>query len=121
LRQELQGDPQNPNVSTALAFALLQTSQKAEARQVLESTVTAHPEHAEAQYELGKLLLEQGDLQGSVSHLKQAEAVDGTKDYVHYQLGSAYKRSGLTADAEREFKIYRQLKDQNRNAHAVPQ
>lgn len=120
LRQELQSDPQNPNVTTALAFALLQTSQKDEARQILQNTVEKHPEHAEAQYELGKLLLEQGDLQAGITHLEQSEATDGTRDYVHYQLGTAYRKLGKAPEAEREFKIYRQIKDQNRNAHAVP-
>lgn len=120
LRKELTLDPDNPNVRTALAFALLQTSQKDEARTVLKGTVEAHPEHAQAQYEYGKLLLEEGQVPESIVHLSMSEKADPSKDYVHYQLGTAYKKAGQTSDAEREFKLYRQIKDQTRDAAAVP-
>ncbi len=120
LRKELTHDADNPNVRTALAFALLQTSQKSEARAVLKGTVETHPEHAEAQYEYGKLLLEEGQIPDSIVHLAMSEKADPSKDYVHYQLGTAYKKAGQTSDAEREFKVYRQIKDQTRDAAAVP-
>ncbi len=120
LRAEMQQDAANPNVSTALAFALMQTSQKGEARDLLKRTVDAHPEHAEAQYEYGKLLLEDGQVKDSIAHLEASEHIDPSKDFVHYQLGTAYKRAGQTVEAEREFKAYRGIKDRNRDASAVP-
>ena len=120
LRQELLRIPDNPDVRTALAFALLQTSQKLEARALLESTVKASPEHAEAQYEYGKLLLEEGNLADSISHLERSEQADASKDYIHYQLGTAYRKAGRAADSERELRKYRQIKDKNRDATASP-
>lgn len=121
LRQELTLSPGEPNVNAALAFALLQTSHKDEARILLEQTVAAHPDHAESQYELGKLLLENGDAVNAVPHLESSAKTDGSKDYVHYQLATAYRKANRSADAEREFKTYREIKDKHRNDQAIPQ
>ena len=120
LREELALSPADPNVESSLAFALLQTSQKDEARQLLEEAVKVDPEHARAQYQLGKLLLDGGDASGAVPHLEVAERVDPSPDYVHYQLGTAYRKLGKAADAERELKIYREIKDKARAAATVP-
>ena len=120
LRKELLVTPNDPNVLTALAFALLQTSQKAEARSLLEAAVKASPEHAQSQYELGKLLLEEGDVPGAITHLERSEASDGSKDYVHYQLATAYRKASRLDDAQRELRTYRQIKDSNRDANATP-
>lgn len=119
LRQELQLSPDNPNVLAALAFALLQTGQKDEARTLLERAVAASPQHAESQYELGKLLLDGGDAAAAVPHLESSEAADASKDYVHYQLGVAYRKLGRTEDAQRELRAYREIKDTARGAHAT--
>ena len=119
LRQELQRSPDNANVAAALAFALLQTSQKKEARALLEQTLQRSPEHGEAQYEYGKLLLDEGDFAGAIPHLEASEVANSAKDYVHYQLATAYRKAGRAADAEREFKAYREIKDRNRS-NATP-
>ena len=120
LEEEDKLSPGNPNVQTALAFALLQTSRKDEARTLLSSVTTAHPEYPEGQYEYGKLLLEDGKTADAIPHLELSAKGDSSKDYVHYQLGTAYRKAGRTADAERELGLYRAIKDRNRNANAVP-
>jgi predicted Zn-dependent protease len=120
LRQELLVTPNDPNVLTALAFALVQTSQKTEARRLLEAAVKASPEHAQSQYELGKLLLEDGDVPDAITHLERSEAADASKDYVHYQLATAYRKAARLEDAQRELRAYRQIKDSNRNENATP-
>ena len=120
LRQELVLSPGNVNVESSLAFALLQTSDKAEARGLLETAVAADPSHARAQYQLGKLLLDGGDVAGAVPHLEAAERSDPTPDYVHYQLQVAYRKLGRAADADREMGVYREIKAQARAAATVP-
>jgi predicted Zn-dependent protease len=120
LRQELLVTPNDPNVLTALAFALLQISQKAEARSLLETAVKASPEHAQSQYELGRLLLEEGDVANAITHLERSEASDASKDYVHYQLATAYRKAARPEDAQRELRTYRQIKDSTRDANATP-
>lgn len=119
LRAELQLSPDDANVQYALAYALLQLSQKDEAQRLLESIAANHPEQAEAQYQLGKLLMEQGKLPEAIGHLEASErasvaALGGTPDYVHYQLGTAYRKAGRSADAEKELALYREIKDRKR-------
>lgn len=120
LRQELALSPGNANVESSLAFALLQTSAKTEARGLLESAVAADPSHARAQYQLGKLLLDEGDVAGALPHLEAAERSDPSPDYVHYQLQVAYRKLGRVADADREMGVYREIKARARSAATVP-
>ena len=120
LRQELVLSPENANVEASLAFALLQTSDKAEARGLLVSAVASDPDNARAQYQLGKLLLDEGDLSGALPHLEAAERSDPTPDYVHYQLQVAYRKLGRAADADREMGVYRDIKARARAAATVP-
>jgi tetratricopeptide (TPR) repeat protein len=118
LRLEQQITPDDPDVEYQLAYALLQTSQKEEAVTLLRKVVAQKPDHAQAQYELGKVLLEQGDVTGAMTHLELAAHSDNSKDYIHYQLQSAYRRAGRTADADRELAVYRTIKAQHREIPA---
>jgi tetratricopeptide (TPR) repeat protein len=118
LRLEQQISPDDPDVEYQLAYALLQTSQKDEAATLLRKVVAQKPDHPQAQYELGKLLLEQGDVAEAVTHLELAAHSDNSKDYIHYQLQSAYRRAGRTADADRELAVYRSIKAQHREIPA---
>ena len=120
LRKELELSGENPNVEAALAFALLQTSQKAEGESLLRKVTVEAPEQAEGQYQYGKLLLEQGKTVEAILHLESAAKLDPDKDYVHYQLQSAYRKAGRTVDAAREAEIFRDLKAKHREA-VVPQ
>ncbi len=99
-----------------LAYALLQTSQKDEAMQLLRTVVSERPEHPEAQYELGKLLLEGGNVSEAIEHLEVAARLDPAKDYIHYQLQSAYRKQGRSADAARELASYRAIKAKRRES-----
>ncbi len=119
LRAELQLSPDDANVQYALAYALLQLSQKDEAQRMLERIATEHPEQAEAQYQLGKLLLEQSKVPEAIAHLEASErasaaAPGGTPDYVHYQLGTAYRKAGRSAEGDKELALYREIKDRKR-------
>ena len=123
LRAELRLSPEDANVQYALAYALLQGSEKDEAQRMLERLAREHPEQAEARYQLGKLLLEQGKAVEAIGHLEASERASGgsleaAPDYVHYQLGTAYRKAGRAADADRELKLYREIKDRKRGGSA---
>jgi len=118
LRQELVLSPDDANVQYALAYALLQSSQKDEAVALLKKIVTEHPEQGEAQYQLGKIELESGDAAAAVEHLEAAEKADASEAYVHYQLQAAYRKVGRTAEADREAKIYKDMKAAKREVPA---
>lgn len=114
LKQELTLSPDNTDVRYSLAFALLQNSQKREAIEILKELTNSHPTHAQAQYQLGKALLEEGETVAAVTHLEQAEQNDPSPDYIHYQLQAAYRKAGRIEDADRELRIYREIKSRSR-------
>ena len=87
---------------------------------LLEKLTTAHPTHAQAQYQLGKALLEQEKTSDAIPHLELAAKNDPAPDYIHYQLGTAYRKAGRTADADRELTLYRDIKARNRQAAPQP-
>ena len=119
LRQELAMTPDDPDVQYLLAFALLQTSHKEEALTMLQGLTSSYPNHAQAQYQLGKMLLEQGQSAEAVKHLELAEKNDPAPDYIHYQLQAAYRKAGRVDDADRELRIYRDLKAKNRDVSPI--
>jgi tetratricopeptide (TPR) repeat protein len=120
LEAELKISPQDADVQYSLAYALLQTLQKDHAVALLSSIVAAHPEHPQAQYQLGKTLLDGGQVEEAVQHLEAAARLDPERDYVHYQLQTAYRRLGRKDDADRELKVYREIKAQKRDAVTLP-
>jgi Flp pilus assembly protein TadD len=99
---------------------LLETSQKDQALALLRALLAAHPDHAQAQYQLGKELLASGNIDQAVPHLEAAARLDPSEDYIHYQLQAAYRKAGRTADADKELQVYREIKDQKRQK-SVPQ
>ena len=115
LRREIAVSPDDPNVQYSLAFALLQTSDKEGAFKQLRTITAEHPEMAQPQYQFGKLLLESGNLAEAVTHLELAEQADGSLDYVHYQLQAAYRKIGRISDADREARLYREIKARRRD------
>ena len=115
LRKEIALSPDDPNVQYSLAFALLQTSNKEEAFKLLRLITAAHPEMAQPQYQFGKLLLESGNTAEAIPHLELAEQADSSLDYVHYQLQAAYRKTGRIADADREARLYREIKAHRRD------
>jgi tetratricopeptide (TPR) repeat protein len=117
---ELALDSRHSEAQYHLAFALLQQSRTAEAKTILSDVVSAHPEHAEAQYQLGKILLDEGRAADAITHLETAARLSPQKDYVHYQLQAAYRKQSRLAEADRELKIYRDIKARNRERGTQP-
>ena len=120
LEQELEISPADPDVEYYLGYALLQTSRKKDAEKLFADVVNKRPNDSQAQYQLGKLLLEQGRTEEAIQHLEIAERNDPNVDYVHYQLQIAYRKTGRHDDAEREVKLYREIKDHHREAQIAP-
>ena len=60
---------------------------------------------ADAQYQLGKTLLEQGKTKEAIPHLQAAAKLNPSLDDVHNQLQIAYRKAGRTAEADREAKL----------------
>jgi len=119
-RDELQLDPNNVEAQYNLAFVLLQQSQDEEAVGWLRKVLARNPEHAEANYELGKQLFRSGDAVDAIAYLEAAARLKPSFEPVHYQLQAAYRAAGRLEDADREAKIYRELKAKSRNITLPP-
>ena len=76
--------------------------------------ISAHPEHANAQYELGKILLDEGNVKEAIIHLEAAARWKPEADYIHYQLQAAFRKDSRIADADRELQLYKETKARNR-------
>ncbi|MGI9035808.1 MAG: tetratricopeptide repeat protein [Pyrinomonadaceae bacterium] len=115
-RAELQLDPGNVLAKYHLAYTLLeQKSKTKEALNLLREAIVARPDYADARYQLGKALIDKGEFGEAVSQLETAAQNDPKKDYIHYQLSIAYRRAARPADAERELKLYKELKAASRS------
>ncbi|HXJ91197.1 MAG TPA: tetratricopeptide repeat protein [Candidatus Binatia bacterium] len=117
---ELELDPDNNDAQYHLAFALLQLSRSDEAIPLLRGVLTRDPNHAQANYELGRELLNEGRKEESIRYLETAARLSPQLDAVHYQLQSAYRALGRRDDADRELKLYREMKAKNRNLNRAP-
>jgi tetratricopeptide (TPR) repeat protein len=119
-RRELELDPSNADAEFHLAFVLLQQSQNEEARDWLGKVLANKPEHPEANYELGKELVRNGKLAQAIPYLEAASRLKPDFEAVHYQLQAAYRGVGRREDADREAKIYRDMKAKSRAIKLPP-
>jgi cytochrome c-type biogenesis protein CcmH/NrfG len=76
--------------------------------------IQEQPAYADAYYELGKALLQQGDVAGSVTNLETAAKLKPDQPHVHYQLGRAYIAAGRKKEGEDQLEISKDLKEKAR-------
>ena len=80
----------------------------------MREVIQLKPDFADARYELGKALLQKGDVKGAVESLEVAAKLDPDKPHVHFQLGRAYLVAGRKAEGDSQLEISKQLKDKAR-------
>ena len=114
LRAELAARPGDVKSANTLATTLDLLGRPEEAVPLLRRALKAKPDYADARYLLGRILLAQGSVEEAVVHLEAAVHVAPEDANIHYQLGRAYQALGRSADAEREFETFRQLKVKSR-------
>jgi len=96
---------------------LMAQRKPAEAIELLADVVKKKPNDAEAHYELGKALLENGDLKPAIARLENAVSLQPEEPFAYYQLSLAYRRDGRNDDAESTLRKYERLK-RKRNSSA---
>jgi tetratricopeptide (TPR) repeat protein len=111
LRAELVGHPADLQSQQNLAVVLESLQQPEAAIPILRNALKSKPDFADARYLLGKILLAEGAAPEALQHLEVAAKLAPEDAKVHYQLGRAYQTLGRTGLAEKEFEIFRQLKD----------
>jgi predicted Zn-dependent protease len=63
-------------------------------QKVMKEVVVQKPQFSDARFELGKALLQKGNVKGAIENLEIAEKLDPSKPHIHYQLGRAYLAAG---------------------------
>lgn len=113
--RELVINPADESSKYHLALTLIERKIKIDdAIKFLNEAIALRSDYADAHYQLGKIYNERGETEKAVEQLEAASNADYKKDYIHYQLSIAYRKAARKEDADRELKLYQQLKSANR-------
>lgn len=113
--KELEINPTDEMSKYHLALTLIERKIRTEeAMKLLNEAITLRSDYADAHYQLGKIYIEKGETEKAIAQLETAVNADAKKDYIHYQLSIAYRKASRKEDADRELKIYQDLKAANR-------
>jgi tetratricopeptide (TPR) repeat protein len=114
-RRELALNPSDEMSKYSIAYTLLERKiNTEEALALLREAIFSRSDYADARYQLGKALIEKGEIVEAIEHLETAARSEPKKDYIQYQLSIAYRRASRVADADRALKNFRDLKEANR-------
>jgi predicted Zn-dependent protease len=119
-RAELKLDPGNPQALSMMGVILLDRGQAKQAIPYLAKGLEANPHIAYLQRKMGQALLESGDTEQAVGHLKQATALDSQEASAHFLLWKAYRALDRRNDAARELDLFRKLQSQPKTAAEMP-
>jgi Flp pilus assembly protein TadD len=112
--QELSLNPADFQARYHLAFVFL-SQQEERGIKLMQEIVRDRPDFGDARYELGKALLQKGDVKGSVENLEIAARLQPDQAHVHYQLGRAYIAAGRKAEGEKQLEMSKELKEKARS------
>ncbi len=85
---------------------------KKRAQALIEKALALDPALPYAHYDLGKLLLQEGEVGEAVQHLEAAVRLDPRNSQYRLMLANAYRSAGRRKDQARELDVYRKLKAQ---------
>lgn len=114
LRQLAARKPDYPMLHLAIAQSLMNT-EPVDSRRVLEELALAEktsPEDYDVWYLRGKVCLSMNKVPEAIASLQRAIALRPADSSAYYQLALAYRKSGQTALAKRQFEIVEYLKSQ---------
>jgi tetratricopeptide (TPR) repeat protein len=97
------------------ALLALAREDRAAADAALAEALREHDACVQAIVNTGNLLLEDGDIPGAVARFELAIRLDPDYPEAHHNLGVAYRRAGLRADAVRELRRATGLERRRKN------
>jgi tetratricopeptide (TPR) repeat protein len=113
--RELSINPADESSKYHLALTFIERKIRTDlAIKLLNEAIALRSDYADAHYQLGKIYTENGENAKAIERLEAAAQADPKKDYIHYQLSLAYRKASRKADADRELKLYQELKAANR-------
>ena len=101
-RQELSISPKHAPSMVALAAIDLERANRAEAGELARNAIEADPDNPEAHHLLGRVLLEDGNLNASLSELETAKRLAPDSPGVRAHLAMVYAKLGRTQEAKAE-------------------
>lgn len=114
LERAVAADPNDPFAACFLGLTYAEhpatETETRRAQQLLEAAVGRY-QGAEAWYGLGLLALRDGRLEQAIRYLTKAVRTDPGWESGRYRLAEAYRRAGKMADAEREARVFEQLRE----------
>lgn len=121
LQTELEIDPSNAGAEYVLGELTRQAGDLNDATHHFTRATQLDPNFADAFLGLGVTLLAQKDYNAAVAPLEAAARLRPENPAAHYNLATAYARTGRRADAERELALQQQAADRlNKNAPPQP-
>jgi len=100
----------------ALGIAFVRLSKQSEAVDLFLSVLADHPDHAEARYQLGRVLLQMGNFAEAIHDLEEVTRLQPARLSVHLDLEAAYRKAGRTAEADRELVLSEALRNRRPTA-----
>src|SRR5947207_11540452 len=94
--------------SDLLGFVLLARQDSERGIRMMREVISLKPDFADARYELGKALLQQGNVREATENLEAAARLAPDKSYVHFQLARAYQAAGRRAEGDSQLELYKQ-------------
>jgi tetratricopeptide (TPR) repeat protein len=108
-RRELEGYQNHSRSIYYLGNIALSRGDWKSALPLLERAAGSMPQDFSARYDLGKALLQGGQITRAVDQLLTAIALNSKNSGVHYQLALAYRRLKREEEAQREFTLAKEL------------
>jgi tetratricopeptide (TPR) repeat protein len=109
------GHPADAKAATYAATLLLATGEEKNvesAKHLLQHAIRADPSLPEAQFQMGMILQDQTDWEGSIPWLERAVKLKPELAQAHYRLALAYRRVGRQKDEQAEIALYKKFAGQ---------
>ena len=100
-------------------LALRHSNRMKESEAALRAALAVDPGHADALFNLGAVLVKQGEPDEAVAYLRKAAGLDPSRADVRYQLSQALRRAGDRAGAQRELDEFQRLRAGQQQADQV--
>lgn len=115
----LADDPADANSQYMLGEIEWLRSRPAQALEHYKEAVRLEPNFVDAHIALGKAMTTLGRPEEAIQQQSEAVRLDPQNEVAHYRLCQAYRKLGRTQDAEREFALFRKLRDSRLSARAL--
>jgi tetratricopeptide (TPR) repeat protein len=103
-------NPADSNAEYQLGEVALSRSDLQNALQHYSRALQLRPHFVEAQIGLGKVFTAKNEPRKALDYLLDAERSDPQNEIVRFRLALAYRKMGATADAEREYKAFQEIR-----------